>query len=64
MARNIRQKALEQIAALSATSTSSSFDKSDLERLCKAAPSSSKQRENPNGFNSTTKHGIGREPMV
>ncbi|KAI1338583.1 phosphatidylinositol 3 [Xylariaceae sp. FL0016] len=40
MARNIRQQALQKIAALSASSSSTSFDRSDLDRLCKAtAPS-------------------------
>lgn len=37
MARDIRQLALERIAALSAaTSTSTSFDRSDLDKLCRA----------------------------
>lgn len=64
MARNIRQRALEKIAAISAASSTTSFDKSDLERLCKAAPSHGKIRENGNGHGPGSSAGVGRVPMV
>jgi phosphatidylinositol 4-kinase len=65
MARDIRQRALERIAALSATKTSTDFDKSDLDRLCKAAPShgSARSKENSNGARGVFT-GAGRVPMV
>jgi len=64
MARNIRGKALEKIAALSASSSSPSFDKSDLDRLCKACPSPGNYKEiTLNGYG--LKHSkLGRVPMV
>ena len=64
MARNIREKALQRIAALSAGNTTPSFDKSDLERLCKACPSVGNFREiTMNGYG--LKHSkLGRVPMV
>ncbi|KAI0600145.1 phosphatidylinositol 3 [Biscogniauxia sp. FL1348] len=36
MARDVRQQALRKIAALSASSSTTSFDRSDLDRLCRA----------------------------
>ncbi|KXX81698.1 Phosphatidylinositol 4-kinase STT4 [Madurella mycetomatis] len=39
MARDIRGQALQRLATLAATNSTASFDKSDLEKLCKAAPS-------------------------
>lgn len=64
MARDIRQRALEKIAALSATSLTTSFDRSDLDRLCKAAPSHGKTQDNVNGHRSSPLAGVGRVPMV
>jgi phosphatidylinositol 4-kinase len=64
MARDIRQRALEKIAALSAASSTTSFDRSDLERLCRAAPSHGKVRENGNGDGPGPSAGVGRIPMV
>jgi phosphatidylinositol 4-kinase len=63
MARDIRQRALQKIAALSASS-SSPFDRSDLDRLCKGVPSHVKPREATNGDGSSHSGGIGRVPMV
>ncbi|GJC99740.1 pephosphatidylinositol 3 [Colletotrichum higginsianum] len=42
MARDIRQRALEKIASLSAASPRTSFDRSDLDRLCKATQTAGK----------------------
>lgn len=66
MARNFRQRALQQIAALSAASPSTSFDKSDLDRLCRAAPShgNGQARENGNGTAVVFPFGAGCNPMV
>jgi phosphatidylinositol 4-kinase A len=64
MARDIRRRALEQIATLSATGSSVSFDKSDLDRLCKAVPNHGKLRDTSNGYDQSQKHGVGRHPMV
>jgi phosphatidylinositol 4-kinase len=64
MARDIRQRALERIAVLSAASSTTTFDKSDLERLCRAAPSHGKIRENGNGHVPGRSAGVGRIPMV
>ncbi|KAK3330292.1 hypothetical protein B0H66DRAFT_55915 [Apodospora peruviana] len=65
MARDICQKALQRIAALSATSPSTSFDKSDLDKLCRAGSSQA------NSFPTTNGHGVpphrpdvGRVPMT
>ncbi|KAK3394520.1 hypothetical protein B0H63DRAFT_426462 [Podospora didyma] len=66
MARDIRQKALQRIAALSATSPSVSFDKSDLDRLCKAAPSHARNLSSTvNGHSalSASRPEVGRVPM-
>lgn len=60
--RDIRQRALQKIAALSATSTSSAFEKSDLDRLCKACPSHTKAPTAANGYAGRSL--AGRVPMV
>ncbi|CAK7217562.1 Phosphatidylinositol 4-kinase stt4 [Sporothrix bragantina] len=60
--RDIRQRALQKIAALSATSTTSAFEKSDLDRLCKACPSHAKAPTNANGYASRSL--AGRVPMT
>ncbi|KAH6648308.1 phosphatidylinositol 4-kinase [Truncatella angustata] len=59
MARNIRQQALQKIAALSATSSITSFDRSDLDRLCKAT-GHGKGREN----GSARGQSLARVPMT
>ncbi|KAK0628135.1 hypothetical protein B0T17DRAFT_141564 [Bombardia bombarda] len=68
MARDIRQKALQRIAVLSATRPSTSFDKSDLDRLCRAASSHVNHASPYHGANG---HGarphrpeVGRIPMT
>ena len=64
MSRDIRQKALQKIAALSASNTTTSFDKSDLDRLCKACHSHSKVKESTNGYASRQPQLVARVPMV
>ncbi|KAK6587321.1 hypothetical protein PZA11_000611 [Diplocarpon coronariae] len=44
--KNIRRKALQKIAALSATSSTTTFDNSDLERLCKGCPVKTNAKSN------------------
>ncbi|KAG5999507.1 hypothetical protein E4U54_001817 [Claviceps lovelessii] len=59
----IRAKALERIAALSAASSTTSFDKSDLDKLCRACHSA-RGREHSHGGYSTKQAGLlGRIPM-
>ncbi len=62
MARNIRGRALERIAALSASGT----DRIDLERLSKACSTypTGKGRDVSNGQYSTQSPTLGRVPIV
>ncbi|KAI0404885.1 phosphatidylinositol 3 [Xylaria palmicola] len=64
MARNIRQQALEKIAALSATSSITSFDRSDLDRLCRATSLHNRGRESVNGTAKSTTSSLGQVPMT
>jgi phosphatidylinositol 4-kinase len=64
MARNIRQRALEKIAALSAPSSTTSFDQSDLDRLCKATSVYGRGKEAVNGAARSTASSLGQVPMV
>ncbi|KAM7223539.1 hypothetical protein V8F06_001013 [Rhypophila decipiens] len=65
MARDIRQRALQRIAALSATSPSTSFDKSDLDRLCKASSSPAGPCPTTNGQKApAARLEVGRVPMT
>ncbi|TDZ22058.1 Phosphatidylinositol 4-kinase STT4 [Colletotrichum orbiculare MAFF 240422] len=62
MARDIRQRALEKIASLSAASSKTSFDRSDLDRLCKATQTAGKS---VNGYSSKqASSSLGRQPMT
>lgn len=64
MPGNIRAQALQRIAALSADSSNSSFDKSDLDRLCRACHST-RGREFSHVGRSAKQYGnLGRIPMV
>ncbi|TPX17476.1 uncharacterized protein E0L32_003119 [Thyridium curvatum] len=63
MSRSIRQQALQKIAALSASSSGASFDKSDLDRLCRACPSHAKGRDAANGHG-PKQSSLGRIPMT
>ena len=62
MARDIRQLALERIAALSAAATTStSYDRSDLDRLCRACLVVKRE---PGGGDVHAIKQLGRIPMV
>lgn len=63
MARDIRSKALERIAALSASKPTGLFEKSDLDRLCRACTSHGKGKS-ANGSASVKSQSLGRVPMV
>ncbi|KAK7748423.1 Phosphatidylinositol 4-kinase stt4 [Diatrype stigma] len=65
MARNIRQQALQKIAALSAANSTTSFDRSDLDRLCKATtPAHGKGKEPANGSARGHHPSLARVPMT
>ncbi|ORY66037.1 uncharacterized protein BCR38DRAFT_366240 [Pseudomassariella vexata] len=61
MARNIRQQALQKIATLSASSSATSFDRSDLDRLCRAT-GHGRGKETTNG--SGRGQSLARVPMT
>ncbi|KAH6898896.1 hypothetical protein B0T10DRAFT_122905 [Thelonectria olida] len=63
MARDIRAKALQKIASLSASNSSTSFDRSDLDRLCRACHAPSKGKDIPNGYHQKSMNSLGRVPM-
>lgn len=63
--RGVRQRALEKIAALSATNSSAASEKSDLVRLYKAFPGHNKIRDGTNGVTSRQPSSLaGRVPMT
>lgn len=70
MARDIRSKALDRIAALSASNSTTLFEKSDLDRLCRACASHghghghAKGKSISNGAASVKSQSLGRVPMV
>ncbi|RSL59821.1 hypothetical protein CEP54_007127 [Fusarium duplospermum] len=61
MTADIRSKALQKIASLSAASSTTSFDRSDLDRLCRACHAGSKSKDYVNGYQN--KSSLGRVPM-
>ncbi|RGP79074.1 phosphatidylinositol 4-kinase [Fusarium longipes] len=61
MTGNIRSKALQKIASLSATSSTTSFDRSDLDRLCRACHAGAKSKDYVNG--NQNRNSLGRVPM-
>ncbi|KAF5125838.1 Phosphatidylinositol 4-kinase STT4 [Metarhizium anisopliae] len=63
MTRDIRAKALERIAALSAASSTTSFDKSDLDKLCRACHSARGREYNHGGYSTKQAGSLGRIPM-
>ncbi|RFU75600.1 phosphatidylinositol 4-kinase [Trichoderma arundinaceum] len=64
MTRDIRARALEKIASLSATGPATSFEKSDLDRLCKACHSGARGGDHAHGgHNSKSIGSLGRVPM-
>ncbi|RYP78531.1 hypothetical protein DL771_000484 [Monosporascus sp. 5C6A] len=66
MARNVRQQALQKIAALSATNSTTSFDRSDLDRLCKATNTAGygKGKEPASSSARASYHSLARVPMT
>lgn len=65
MASDIRAKALQKIASLSAASSTTSFDRSDLDKLCRACHAGGRGREYAHGGYSAKQAGsLGRVPMV
>ncbi|CAK7265680.1 Phosphatidylinositol 4-kinase stt4 [Sporothrix epigloea] len=60
--RDIRQRALQKIAALSAGSAAPGIENSDLDRLCKACSSHAKAPTNANGY--TSRPAVGRISMT
>ncbi|KAI0842260.1 hypothetical protein F5Y06DRAFT_259383 [Hypoxylon sp. FL0890] len=64
MARNIRQQALQKIAVLSATSSTTAFDRSDLDRLCRATNIRAKGKEAANGSARGYSSSLARIPMT
>ncbi|KAI0486319.1 phosphatidylinositol 3 [Xylaria cf. heliscus] len=64
MVRDIRQRALEKIAALSASSSIASFDRSDLDRLCKATSLHGRAKDAVNGAGRSTASSLGQVPMT
>ncbi|KFA64117.1 hypothetical protein S40285_00875 [Stachybotrys chlorohalonatus IBT 40285] len=63
MARSIRARALEKIASLSAASSTTAFDRSDLDRLCKACHAGGKGKDYSNGGASKAVGLVARVPM-
>ncbi|KAF4446612.1 phosphatidylinositol 4-kinase [Fusarium austroafricanum] len=61
MIGDIRSRALQKIASLSASSSTTSFDRSDLDRLCRACHAGAKTKDYVNGHQS--KSSLGRVPM-
>lgn len=65
MTGDIRARALNKIASLAASSTDTSFDKSDLDRLCRACNANGRGREyNHGAYNSKQASSLARIPMV
>ncbi|KAI1369409.1 phosphatidylinositol 3 [Xylaria arbuscula] len=64
MVRDVRQRALEKIAALSASNSITSFDRSDLDRLCRATSLHSRAKEAVNGAGKSTPPSLGQVPMT
>ncbi|ROT36978.1 phosphatidylinositol 3 [Sodiomyces alkalinus F11] len=64
MSRDIRQRALQKIAALSAASSTTSFDRSDLDRLARACHTTSRLSPVTNGHCSKQSSSLGRVPMT
>ncbi|KAM0386668.1 hypothetical protein ACHAPY_001235 [Fusarium culmorum] len=61
MTGDIRSKALQKIASLSANSSTTSFDRSDLDRLCRACHAGAKSKDYVN--DNQNRNSLGRVPM-
>ncbi len=65
MARDLRRHALQRLAALASASSATSFDRSDLDRLCRAVPNRQGLGSVANGHEALpSKPEVGRVPMV
>ncbi|KAL1836941.1 hypothetical protein VTJ49DRAFT_4454 [Mycothermus thermophilus] len=65
MARDLRSQALQRLAALSASSPTASFDRSDLDRLCRASPNRHGQPAvNGHSASSSSLGEVARVPMT
>ncbi|KAK3299116.1 uncharacterized protein B0H64DRAFT_354903 [Chaetomium fimeti] len=65
MARDLRRQALQRLAGLAAASSDTSFDKSDLDRLCRATPTRHGAVPSLNGHHaSAPRPEVGRVPMT
>lgn len=65
MMRDVRAKALEKIASLSAAGSTTALDRSDLDKLCRACNSGARGREFAHGGPGAKQAGsLGRVPMV
>ncbi|SPQ18964.1 9d2e47b4-0d6b-430b-b2bd-2d91db09fa24 [Thermothielavioides terrestris] len=66
MARDIRGRAFQRLAAIAATSPSTSFDKSDLDALCRAVPNRQVLAPAVNGHSNASlpTPEVGRVPMT
>ncbi|KAF2973077.1 hypothetical protein GQX73_g651 [Xylaria multiplex] len=64
MARDVRRRALEKIAVLSASNSATSFDRSDLDRLCRATSLHARGKEAVNGAARGTAASLGQVPMT
>ena len=67
MACSVREQALRRLAVLSASSSPSAplFDKSDLDKLCRAGPNRAAAYAVAGGHNgSLPRPGVGQMPMV
>jgi hypothetical protein len=62
--RNIRREALQKIAALSATSASTMFDSSDLERLSRGCSNNGTAKSKSNGYGKGGLVSMAASPMV
>jgi phosphatidylinositol 4-kinase A len=62
MMSDIRQRALQKIAALSANTAGFSFDKSDLDKLCRATTQGSRGKDGPNS--ASRGQSLAKTPMV
>ncbi|TVY83834.1 Phosphatidylinositol 4-kinase STT4 [Lachnellula suecica] len=61
--RNIRRQALQKIAALSATSCTTSYDDSDLDKLSRGCPNHGKSKDKSNGYTQGGSDSLARSPM-
>ncbi|CAG1964523.1 unnamed protein product [Fusarium graminearum] len=61
MTGDVRSKALQKIASLSANSSTTSFDRSDLDRLCRACHAGAKSKDYVNG--NQNRNSLGRVPI-